>query len=437
MKNKNEPILGLADIAGKPINFCFENYCATFMSVDRSYINLDGEFVFGRTINGRDVAIYKGETRITFCGAHRLNTNAYIISTGNMRLTDTSTFDCIEFRGGTLGKVFFCQALKRVETHSSTRFCYDVKEDCERFEFEAGGHKCEVIIGSAIAEHFGIDGVTVSNNDVRLILKFSEPQCLIKAFEHIGKIKDMLAIMTFRKNVGFDEIYIHHGNQLGINSQVFIMENKKFTEKHMMENIGIQDLREAMPQLLFTIYNTKDRKPSYEIGFLPSSDKDVYLIDNNKVRMICSALECELSFIDDICPQEETDLQGLIQNVKHIVKAHRKSPHKLSSKTYDLIFSSISNWSRSANEKFCELYHRYEEEMINLNLSEVDISDEDISQFVKYRNNITHGSFRVMDSSIATTAYVLSGLIYCALLSRIGVSREKILYLCKHRQLLR
>lgn len=437
MKNKNEPILGLADIAGKPINFCFENYCATFMSVDRSYINLDGEFIFGRTINGRDVAIYKGETTITFCGAHRLNTNAYIISTGNMRLTDTSTFDCIEFRGGTLSKVFFCQALKRVETHSSTRFCYDVKEDCERFEFEAEGHKCEVIIGSAIAEHFGIDGVAVSNNDVRLILKFSEPQCLIKAFEHIGKIKDMLSIMTFRKNVGFDEIYIHHGNQLGISSQVFIMENKQFTKKHMMENIGIQALREALPQLLFTIYNTKDRKPSYEIGFLPFSDKDVYLIDNNKVRMICSALECELSFIDDICPKEETDLQGLIKNVKHIVKAHRKSPHKLSSKTYDLIFSSISNWSRSASEKFCELYHRYEEEMINLNFSEVDISDEDISQFVKYRNNITHGSFRVMDSSIATTAYILSGLIYCALLSRIGVSREKILYLCKNRQLLR
>ena len=108
-----------------------------------------------------------------------------------------------------------------------------------------------------------------------------------------------------------------------------------------------------------------------------------------------------------------------------------KNQIPLDKSSLDLIFSSISNWSRSANEKFCELYHRYEEEMINLNLSEADISDEDISQFVKYRNNITHGSFRVMDSSIATTAYILSGLIYCALLSRIGVSREKILYLCK------
>lgn len=106
MKNKNEPILGLVETTGKPINFYFENYCATFMSTDRSCINLDGEFVFGRTIKGRDVAIYKEKATTTFCGAHRLNTNAYIISTNNMRLTDTSTFDRIEFRGGTLSKAF-------------------------------------------------------------------------------------------------------------------------------------------------------------------------------------------------------------------------------------------------------------------------------------------------------------------------------------------
>ena len=84
--------------------------------------------------------------------------------------------------------------------------------------------------------------------------------------------------MTFRKNVGFDEIYIYRGNQPGISSQVFIMETEQFTEKHMMENISFQDVREAMPQLLSIIYSAKDRKLSYEIGFLPSSDRDVYLI---------------------------------------------------------------------------------------------------------------------------------------------------------------
>ena len=75
--------------------------------------------------------------------------------------------------------------------------------------------------------------------------------------------------------------------------------------------------------------------------------------------------------------------------------------------------------------------------MIILNFSEIDISDDEISEFVKYRNSITHGSFRVIDSSIVATAYTLSGLVYCSLLSRIGVSREKILNLCKNWKLLR
>lgn len=106
MQNKKEPILGLVNTTEKPFNSYFENYCATFMSVDKPYINLDEEFVFGRTINGRDIAIYKGKPAITFSGAYRLSTNAYIISTGNMSLTNTATFDIIEFRGGTLSKVF-------------------------------------------------------------------------------------------------------------------------------------------------------------------------------------------------------------------------------------------------------------------------------------------------------------------------------------------
>ena len=104
MQNKNEPIIGLVDTAGGPINFYSEKYCTTLMSVDKSEKRLDGEFVLGRTLQGRDIAFYKGKTPIIFSGAQRLNTPAYIISTNTMKITDKSTFDSIEFRGGTLNK---------------------------------------------------------------------------------------------------------------------------------------------------------------------------------------------------------------------------------------------------------------------------------------------------------------------------------------------
>ena len=95
----------------------------------------------------------------------------------------------------------------------------------------------------------------------------------------------------------------------------------------------------------------------------------------------------------------------------------------------------------SASDRFCELYHYYADEMCALaentsNPNEARISDKDIQEFVKYRNNITHGSHRIMNTQIATTAFMLQGLVYCCILSRIGISKAEIYRLCQNRKIL-
>lgn len=70
------------------------------------------------------------------------------------------------------------------------------------------------------------------------------------------------------------------------------------------------------------------------------------------------------------------------------------------------------------------------------NPSEAKISDKDIQEFVKYRNNITHGSHRMMNRKIATTAFMLQGLVYCCILSRIGIGKAEIYRLCKDKKIL-
>ena len=65
----------------------------------------------------------------------------------------------------------------------------------------------------------------------------------------------------------------------------------------------------------------------------------------------------------------------------------------------------------------------------------ISIREDEIKDFVKYRNDITHGNHRVLDKRIACTAHLLSGLVYCSLLDRIGISREKIRELCVHKLL--
>ena len=113
------------------------------------------------------------------------------------------------------------------------------------------------------------------------------------------------------------------------------------------------------------------------------------------------------------------------------------SEDKLKQKTYSLIESSMSHWSMAAADQIKELFQRYSEEMILVGEKDLlDISDVDIDGFVKYRNDITHGSYRVMDRKIAVTAHFLAYLVYCCILTRIGVSREDIKFWIKEGRIL-
>ena len=213
-------------------------------------------------------------------------------------------------------------------------------------------------------------------------MNFSSPQKLVDAFEHITKIKDMISIMTYRENVGFEEIYLHHNNPRISKMQVFLKENYSSTNKNIYNNLTFHDLHDYVPNLLTTIYSKKDNETSYDIGFIPLDDKEVYQITNQKVRMICSALECELFFIDDISYSDQENLSALVNEIKEKIKEHRKSSNKLSPKTYDMIFGSIKNWSMSASDKIWTIFQRYEDVLsFLLKRSDVIISECEITEF--------------------------------------------------------
>lgn len=428
---------GIIDKEDKRFNFYLDNYCVTFMDIERVEIQLDGPFVFGRTYGDQNIAIYKGEDPISFYGMKKINTNAYIIATENRCRTDWKSFDYIEFRGGILNKLFFCDSL--VPEHKDDgSIQLSLPDDSLHCKFEFGDCICELIIRSVYKESCGRTGTNIANDEVVLQLKFGNSQLLESVFNYIWKIKEMLSIMAFRKNIDFDEIYLCHNDKLLSKKRVFLKTDAKTTEKDIVHNITFPELWGEMPKLASIIFNSKDKQPAYEIGFVPTSDKDIYLISNDKVRLICSALECELSFVDDLCMPEEEHLQELIKEVKELVKKHRSDFNKLSSKTYDLIFSSINNWTMSASDKICKLFHLYEKEMTVLAKQiKEKISDEDILMFIKYRNNITHGAYRVMDQRIATTAFILQGLVYCCLLKRIGMNEDDVLGLCQNGKILR
>ena len=245
--------------------------------------------------------------------------------------------------------------------------------------------------------------------------------------------------MTFRRNVGFDKIFLEKSDSnthvLTKSAEVFVRENKEFTSKSCYENILFNEIGESLPELIKLLYNSEDKKISLSIGFIPEDDKNYYILDDKKIRLICTALECELSFAKDIKVEENKELNELVNTVKVAIKEFRKKHSQLSNDMYNSISSSMGYWSFPLSEKLCALYHRYEEEMTTLNKSSSQITDEKIKAVVKYRNDITHGKHRTPDIEIVNTAFYLCGLVYFCILERIGVKRDKIKKLCEHKLL--
>ena len=437
MKDKKCPRTGVIYCKDEhKFNFYLNDYTATFMEPNCTDIPLDGHFLFGRTSGFENIAIYKGDSLSSFSGTKALNTNAYLIAVENGLGTYWDSFDSIEFTGGILNNLFLCDALECEDMENGDTLVH-CQNTHKRWAFEIDdGSECELIIGSWIKQRSGISGVSITNNVVDMRLKFSKPQALENFFKFVWKVKTVLSIMAGRANVSFDEIYLHHSNPGLSKLQLFLKEETAPVTKDFMHCITFYDLGEATSTLFSMVFNSKDATPSYEIGFLPNSKKDFSLITNEKVRLICSSLECELSFCKGQNQSEEENLQQLIQSVKSLIKTHRKGPEHLSDKTYDLIYNSIKHWTMSASDRICVLYHQYDTEMNILNQTAMSLSDEDIRFFVKYRNDITHGSYRVMNQKIALAAYLFQGLVYCCLLTRIGISRDKVTSLCRNKKIL-
>ena len=122
----------------------------------------------------------------------------------------------------------------------------------------------------------------------------------------------------------------------------------------------------------------------------------------------------------------DSNLHNLIDSVKSIIKEHQKSEEKLSDRTYQNIYGSIQNWDFSASEKVIALYRKHEQNVVKLRPFHFPMRDTDIEEFIKYRNDITHGRYRILDESIARTGFALIGLFYCCVLSRIGLDEQAI-----------
>lgn len=453
MKDEKDYRTGIIPCEKQNLTFFLQDFCFHVMSNDppSSFpVQLSGtlksnadDVIYCVTHDNHDIAIYAPKYEQPVLGRLNIISNVYLVKCNNLEKFPhdvTYSFNDMEFVGGTLSKVFSPSSLS-IESDSFGSKVTE-KDDSIHFSFESNGTICTATVFSNVNKHWGINGSSINNSEVHLVLHFSQPQSVSEIMNHYYKICSLLSFMTFRSHIDFDKILllqnsIDEEQPYPIPWNLYIKCDEDNSAKDVFYNLTFHDLEPVISNLASIFYSSTDKKPCYFLDFIPNDDISRSHFDYEKIKSICSSLECELEFSNIPKSAEVQEIQLLANKVKSLIKEHRNGESALSQKSYDKIFGNIRHWGMAISEQIYQLYliHQMELHPIEVRMK-MNLTPQIISDFIAYRNDITHGRYRTGDFIIAKTAYILEGLVYCCILSRAGMNTEKIAEFCTNLKIL-
>ena len=432
--------------------FCFMKGTVSDIAFSDPFFRFYGEngFIYGSTNQGRKIAIYIGDYPCNVQESQGFNTAAYVVSRGMTEDTDEiKTFDAISFHGGTLGKVYTAKGIELVLPSEKSEYIAKYKDDNISYTFltDIGQMKIEV---SSVVRRNVSPPLSIDNSEVVLTLSFPSPQPLHTVINHYQIICKILAFLTYRRNVVFDRIELHKYSKefamLIPSADVLIKTDATLTNKDSFRCISIEKLGASFSELMRLFYAqhyaierhlereaTEKLLPS--LGFVPENDADISLMTNAKLREICSAVEFEIGNNKDINAQKNAIIAELVFEVKKCINEFKKRNPGLSNDEYSTLSGSLSHWSLPLREEIYAICEKYRTYIVNMafsryGINEYSLTRDDIKAFTTYRNNITHSSGTAMNITVVRTAFLLSGVVYCSILKRIGVSEDHINEFC-------
>ena len=436
---ENNIITGIIETESGNIIFSAENFKFTFMNPDFSNkcvaVKVDESgYIYGRTFDEKVIAIYSREN-IEINGTRILNTWNYIVSKQYMPKQSMQSFDGIGFKNGAIKTIYPCNGLhKDIEKSSGNILTYRIEKDCKEYRLI---HKEKSVIWqftSIVNQRMSLEeGDSVSNSDAILNVIFDEEQKFSTFFNYYGYVCDLASFLTFRHNVSFEKVYLFHDIKISDGyyheefAECYVKRPDRVSQRKVVNIIPIRCVNDNVFENIFqNIIKVDEKHKGLPISIAPQDDADARMVNVEKIRNICSALEMELD-LEGVRLSANDEMKKLTNLVKEIVKEHRKGNSPLSDKMYDYIFSNISYWSQPLAERAWEAWSQHEDEMKPfLRRYGISIERDNIQTFVKARNNITHNGFMGIRDDVSTTAFVLMGLVYCCALKRMGMEPIEI-----------
>ena len=440
----NAKLTGVVDGTDNQILFCSDGYQFTFMTNSIPAFgeiitqHTDAGIVFATTHDGRKIAIFTGGRDLNLRPTCNMKTGLYVISERRVQDSEIKCFRTISFMGGALKQLHQTWTIKN-EKADKNNMRLEQRHEKTTYAFSTDEFSCDVSIGFSESWHTDKSSFNL-NNDLTLSLAFDRDQPISSLPIHYQKVCSLISFLTGQTENHIDTLLLTPSLESPDWSRktlsVHIYENDEAALINQTR-IPIGLVGESVASLLGLFYNSQEKQPSYSLGFIPQKDEERFFVTNDRIRSVCSALECEASFDDyaDL-PIRKMVLDELCKNAKELVKDHKKkyvTMGILSQRTYDSIYGSINFWSASAFDRFSYLYKKYEKMLKNIPiLWDYSFSDEDISALIKYRNSITHGRFGIISDQVARATLVMEHLVYCCLLHRVGVPDQNIEEICKH-----
>ena len=426
-----DAILGYIESDDKKYDFVFDNYQLVFVGYDyNNFLFGDEEkiepdvngFVHGYAFNKERISIYVGKEPLEI--RKKINTWLYIDDVSNTGGDSFDSYNAIEFIGGSINGLWKNYGLVLEDDNR-----IEIKYNRVVYPINIENENCEIHEFSTVRKSFKDHKKSISDNDPTLKIVFSNSKNLGDFEKQYTIIEHLVSFLTFRRNAGFDEVVL--GRQLEDDffqplGKCYINLRHEIITRNTHRCITLDMLDGERTRNLFDIIQEKAGLP---IECIPKNRDDFGWIDKDKVRDICTALEIEIDK-QEICGTTYAQINELMAAVKEIVKKYRKTHQEISQRTYESIFGSIRHWSNSLYDRIVAAVSRYKNEIEAFTkYYDMNLCDDDIDEFVKYRNGITHTKGKVLSSRIADTALTLTALLYFMILHRIGFKEDEIINL--------
>ena len=145
---------------------------------DNGYVFLksDDNYIFGRTHQGNNVAIFTGNRGLGVEGHQRVSTSTYVVSSSCIAPQNLSTFTGIRFVGGTLNAVFPTNYFRYC--HATNEIIAEKKSNKIIHSVITSKYHMHWSVKALDSAETGLDGVPINNPDVFVDILFDSPQPL-------------------------------------------------------------------------------------------------------------------------------------------------------------------------------------------------------------------------------------------------------------------